>query len=202
MDFLIAIGYYLGIPGLYMFVAVKVTLLLRRRIAEEKKKIWMTIGCILFFLVVPFGDEILGPIYFRYLCASQGGYHIYQTVELGPEYFDKDGSPKFITETGELDEEMLGGRFVKKRDNNKKFSTLLNISRLHTFIEDTTNNKVIGRHVAFSYWGGGILNSLGFERVVASRCHQSDSYHLNLIKKVFLSKTDELNKEEKWNHAR
>jgi len=57
---------------------------------------WLaSIGTAVFLLFVPMADNIVGEVYLKYLCATQGGIHVYQTVELRPEYFSEDGLSLF-----------------------------------------------------------------------------------------------------------
>ncbi len=82
---------------------------------EGRRKRWLMFLFLAFLFYLPLGwDVILGRAYFHYLCATQGGVHVYQTVELGPEYWNPDGSPKFITEDGWFDDDVFEGNISLK----------------------------------------------------------------------------------------
>jgi hypothetical protein len=49
------------------------------------------VGIFLLLFALPFGDEIAGRIYLSYLCSTQAGVKVYQTVELPAEYWDEEG---------------------------------------------------------------------------------------------------------------
>ena len=67
------------------------------------KKRWRVFFSLIFLFYLPLGwDVILGRTYFYYLCNKDGGIHIYETVELGFEYWHKDGSPRFYID-GDFD---------------------------------------------------------------------------------------------------
>src|SRR4030067_3518574 len=58
----------------------------------SKKAKWIAVAV---FVLIPTWDEILGRIYFKYLCETQGGIKVYKVVELPGEYWAADGMPKF-----------------------------------------------------------------------------------------------------------
>jgi hypothetical protein len=63
---------------------------------------------------------ILGRSYFNYVCNKDGGIHIYDTVELGSEYWDKDGKPRFYTEDrGAFDSSVFEEITIKVSENLK-----------------------------------------------------------------------------------
>ncbi len=62
------------------------------------------VGVAVCFLVVflPFSGEITGRIYLSHLCKNETGTKIFSTVELPKEYWDNQGSPKFLYSSGVL----------------------------------------------------------------------------------------------------
>lgn len=63
---------------LYLFIAYKVTFYIANK--TKKKRYW--IGSILFFILLPTWDVIIGKIYFNYLCENQAGLKVYKSVEV------------------------------------------------------------------------------------------------------------------------
>jgi len=113
-----------------------------------------------FLFYLPVGwDVMLGRAYFNYHCEKDGGIHIYQTVELGNEYWNDDGSPKFYTERGSFDEEFFDGRYEKKQDDDRTFETMLPVSRYLLQIIDTNTGYVAGEIVTYQYTNGWVWNT-------------------------------------------
>lgn len=77
-----------------IWIAIKVA----RRIKPGVTRIAGGVGIFLLLFALPFGDEIAGRIYLSYLCATEAGVKVHQTVELPAEYWEADGKPKFYDE--------------------------------------------------------------------------------------------------------
>ena len=79
-----------------------VTLWLARKITGwlplEPTFIKSIVGVLAFGLIFPLPliDEIIGKIQFDKLCREEAGVKIYGKLELGPEFFNADGTPNFI----------------------------------------------------------------------------------------------------------
>ena len=131
------------LPPYLLLVFFVVHWVLRQIEGRGKRGLMLIFLAFLFYL--PLGwDVLLGRAYFHYLCATQGGVHVYQTVELGPEYWNSDGSPRFITDDGWFDGEVLGDRFKFEREDNRNFNETLNIGRYPDRIIDLKTDKVLG----------------------------------------------------------
>ena len=138
---------------------------------EGRRKRWLMFLFLAFLFYLPLGwDVILGRAYFHYLCATQGGVHVYQTVELGPEYWNPDGSPKFITEDGWFDDDVFEGRYKFEREDNRNFNTTLNIGKYPDRVVDLKTGEVLGEKVSYVYFGGWFFKHTGFN-VRGVRCH-------------------------------
>lgn len=147
----------------YLIIAIIVIWKVLKRV-EGKGKKWSVFFLLVFAFYLPLGwDVILGRAYFYYLCETQGGVHVYQTVELGPKYWDDDGNPGFIySENGELDELFLANRYTIIRGDKKAYSKTFRITSIVTELLDNRTNDVIADRVIIFYGGGWFLNNSGF----------------------------------------
>ena len=87
------------------------------------------------------------------LCATQGGVHVYETVELGPEYFDKDGVPLFYDDNSIFEEMSLGERYFANLES-EIISRSLNVEKRYSYIEDRKTDSKLGSITHYMYYGG------------------------------------------------
>jgi len=161
---------------IYFIIAVVVIYKLMKKYQGQHK--WRRFLLLAFLFYLPVGwDVILGRAYFNYLCHKDGGIHIYQTVELGPEYWNKDGSPKFYTERGDFDEDFFDGRYeyiAVKRDQS--FKRKVHVSRsLWQIIEANTGN-VLGEKVSYIYGAGWVWTTWQPFNVSGQGCPRQIDY--------------------------
>ncbi len=147
----------------YLIVAIVVIWKVLKCV-EGKGKKWSVFFLLVFAFYLPLGwDVILGRAYFYYLCETQGGVHVYQPIVLDTEYWNDDGSPKFIdSENGELDETFLADRYTIIRSNEKSYGKMFRVSSIVTELLDSRVNDVIADRVIIFYGGGWFLNNSGF----------------------------------------
>ena len=112
------------------------------------------------FLFFPFADQILGRYYFDYLCEKEGGLHVFETVELGAEYYHEDGSPRFMDPKGKFDPFIFNNRYEFKRKSLEHYVEIVVIEKDIDSIIDTKTKKVLGEYSRFIYRGGWLANSL------------------------------------------
>ncbi len=153
-------------PLYFIIVCVVIYKLMKKYKGQHK---WRRFFLLAFLFYLPVGwDVILGRAYFYYLCNKDAGIHIYETVELGPEHWNEDGTPKFITtktHNGEtyfnnFDEAYFDNRYefhVARID--RTFSTSFNILRDLMQIVESDSKKVLGEEVRYLYWGGWVWNT-------------------------------------------
>ncbi len=172
---LITISIFAG----YMFAAYFIVKLQKNR----RKKIIAAIIMIL----IPTWDVIIGRAVFYTLCATQGGVHVYQTVELGPEYFDKEGVPLFYDRSKIFNNMTLAERYVGVSEHKKNISRLLNVKLIEKKILDKNRNIELGSITYFIHFGGWAFNSLNTGAASGNRCPESSGDHIvELSKKVFI----------------
>ncbi len=153
---------------------------------------WLASICIaMFLLFAPIADDITGEVYFKYLCATQGGIKVYQTVELGSEYFSKDGVPLFFDGKKPLKRMNIAERYFGRTKYIEGYAKYFNIDKEldEIFSED---NKSLGSVTYFLNFGGWLVNSTGLH-VSGARCPSDDlpsNYIIALSKKVFIQKSN------------
>lgn len=153
---------------------------------EGRGKRWLMFLLLAFLFYLPLGwDVILGRAYFHYLCATQGGVHVYQTVELGPEYWNPDGSPKFIQANGELDEDFFNGELKIRRTGENNISKISNISVYHTRLVDVKKERVLAERAKYVYTSGWFLKYTGFSTGGIS-CGYQAGFYKNFLSKVLM----------------
>ncbi len=143
---LTALLVYLGIA----WVAVK-----RQR---TKKAKWIAIAI---FALIPMWDEIVGRIYFKYLCETASGGQTFKVVELGKEFFLKPGEIDMDTaghlpaKGGELSIKKIEENFSVTRKSTE-ISPVLKINKYEVVITEKPSGNVIARHNNFHYFGGWV----------------------------------------------
>jgi len=116
-------------------------------------------GVIIFLLLIflPFADEIVGRIYLSYLCATEAGVRIYQTVELPAEYWDEEGRAKFIKGIGALDTTVLTTYETKTKI--EKYPTYHRIEKFRFRYLDKQSGEILGEVTDFHYLGGWLVQN-------------------------------------------
>ena len=165
-----------------IWIAVKIS----KRFKPGAARIAGGAGIFLLLFALPFGDEIVGKIYFNYLCATEAGVKVYQTVELPAGYWDERGRARFIgrEKSLEFDESVLGNRFARKSALHSQ-SVFFRLDRDSYQLLDTHTNSLLGEDVNFMYWGGWIARNLS-PNISAIGCNRDHvGYFTEVLKKVF-----------------
>ncbi|MDF1588646.1 MAG: hypothetical protein P1P93_05750 [Gammaproteobacteria bacterium] len=162
-------------PIYFIFAVIVIYKLMKKYRGQHK---WRRCILLAFLFYLPVGwDVILGRAYFQYLCNKDGGVHIYQTVELGPEHWYPDGSPKFYTKKGDFDEGYFNNKYrlvTVRRD--QEFETSLPILRELTQIIDLTSETVLGEVVTYLYTNGWVINTWQPFSTSGMRCPRFSDY--------------------------
>jgi hypothetical protein len=161
---------------IYFVIAIVVIYKLMKSYQGNHK--WRQFFILAFLFYLPVGwDVILGRTYFHYLCAKDGGIHIYDTVKLGPEYWDKDGRPRFYTEDkGWFESSVFEGRYVfKSSDTKYKNKLLFNTTKYLHQIVDTKTGNILGEWVKYGMTGGWVTNTGTPFGVSGVQCHSYDA---------------------------
>jgi hypothetical protein len=192
---------------IYFIIALIIIIKLMKKYPSKHRIVQFLLLSFLFYLPVGW-DVMLGRAYFYYLCHKDGGIHIYQTVELGPEYWNKDGSPKFYTEKGDFDENFSGKYLEKFSVINLSLGGLLPVVKYSSQIIDKNTNKILGEWIYYGYRGGWVINTWQPFHVSPERCPSINSDKENQLAKgqgfwsyrrfdsyIFLKKILKYNKE-------
>ncbi len=122
---------------------------------ESKQGKWgAKVAVALVFILVPFGDSIVGQIYFNHLCETEAGAKVYQTIELPAEYWDEGGKPKFYVNW----DANLGKKYPLIYTSGT-FSPLFHIDNAGYKFIDKKSDELLGELVNFRYWGGWVKRS-------------------------------------------
>lgn len=165
--------------SLAIWIAVKAAKHFEHRTAK------IAAGLLVFLLVffLPFGDEIAGRIYLSYLCATEAGLKVYQSVELPAEYWDEQGRPRFYDErTGNFNLEAYRVEY-----KTGSYSSFFHVDHAGYKRVDGPSGQVLGEVTDFRYWGGWIKRNLGLHNT-AMRCDDAAERSNSLIKQIFTRK--------------
>lgn len=155
---------------IYAVIALIIIRLIMKKNPARYKWLQFVLLCFMFYLPVGW-DVILGRAYFSYACHKDGGIHIYETVELGPENWNEDGSPKFYNYKGNFDEEYFDGKYSQIFVfPDKKFSSMLPVLRDVVKIIDTSKGNILGEDVSYLYTSGWVINTWQPFSVAGERC--------------------------------
>jgi len=177
---------FLLIPFYLIFALIMIRYFMKRYTGQHK---WRRFFLLAFLFYLPVGwDVILGRAYFYYLCNKDGGVHIYQTVELEPEYWNEDGSPRFYTERGAFDSSVFGGRYVISNSDDRYTKKVFDITKDVDEVIDVVSGKKIGEWVMYVNRGGWLMNLYNPFGQTGDRCHRSSDMPDNpSIKEVNLT---------------
>lgn len=159
----------LAVFTFYIVVAILVTRFFVKRARTRKGKWLKGLATTVIFVLIPTWDAILGTIYFRYLCATEGGPKIYKSVKLSKEYFNKDGEPAFVPGGPWPIVERLGDQFTKSYDGVDSLNRLFEIKKTAITIKAQQSGVVLGTYTYFINFGGWVKNHAGFH-VTGTSC--------------------------------
>jgi len=155
-------------PLWLMLILLAVSLWIAVKVAKRFKpggiRLLGGLGIFLLVFLLPFADEIVGQMYFRYLCYVEGGPKIYKTVVVGKEYFLLPGeintntAGRLQARGGELDMDKLEEKY-SFTTNSKKISRFFRIERDVKIIKDTQSDEILGSDTRFIYFGGWLINA-------------------------------------------
>ncbi len=123
---------------------------------------WLVL-CVMF--LIPVWDIPIGRGYHSYLCRTQAGIFVYDTVKLDDKYFyragdinmgrhTKDGKSHAIAKGGEINRQALRERYSFEFSRLTEYSPMFHISKRSREILDKANGTILGESVSFVYSGG------------------------------------------------
>jgi len=170
----------IGLTVLAVLIGYVITAWVVIKRLPNKKAKWIALAI---FILIPTWDEILGRIYFKSLCETEGGGQTFKTVELGKEYFlrpgeiDMDTAGRLPAKGGELNIKKVEENFSVMRKSTE-ISRIIKINKYEVVVAEraTANVLVLARHTDFNYFGGWVARH-SVAHVTAIRCPlPDDSY--------------------------
>lgn len=177
----------LGGLALYLTIAVMATRLLMRQVESRHAKWSVGFASALVFFLTPTWDEIAGRIYLYKTCATEGGVRVYKTVNLGPEYWDKDGKPIFVTSYQNRPTVIMKGQYKFVSEGYKPYSDTFNLRKYQLKLVKTESGEEFGTYTKIAFGGGWLLNRVP-AHYGAVICPSAPLFDSELIAAVFLRK--------------
>lgn len=162
------------IPAGLIIAGLVITGVITSRYKVKRTKILLWLAGIFVSLLVPFGDEILGRVYFNYLCAAHGGSIIYKQAELPSEYWSEYGIPSGARKYG----------FKYEEKNMADYVKLFRIDKIIRKYQDPKTNELLGKLTIFRYRGGWLVSMLGFH--LTERCPSGSRVNAQFLTDIFV----------------
>ena len=173
-----------------LLISIWIAVMIARRFKQRSSKLLGGVGVFFLVFFLPFCDEIVGRIYFGYLCETEGGPKIYKTVDLGKEYFllpgeiDTNTAGRLPAKGGELNLNKLKEKFSFATDSIK-ISRFFRIERDVKIIKDNQSGTILASDTHFLYFGGWLVNSIS-PHVGGKSCpSRTDSYFNQFYRAIF-----------------
>jgi hypothetical protein len=173
--------------ALYFAVAVVVTKSLVHWAKSKVTKWLVGFTSALVFFLIPTWDEIAGRIYLYKACVTEGGIRVHKTIELAPEYWHKDGKPKFVTSSQNKPTVIMEGRYKFVSEGYKPYSEPLNLKRYQLKLVETESGEDLGSYTRIAFDGGWLLSRLP-AHYSAVICPSNRPFDFELIEAVFSKK--------------
>ena len=160
-----------------------------RRVEGANKKWVARFVAALAVIVIFVGDEIVGRLYFLYLCATGTEVKVFKRAELPSQYWDSNDVPRsrFVQE-GSLFLLRFGDQFELDHQNVKGYVGMLGIDRDRLSIRDLSSNAVLSEMHAFRYWGGWLVTNVSLD-VSAIHCPAEVTFK-EFYRATFVKKAD------------
>lgn len=185
--------------ALMILAAATVYLVIGNFIVKRIPNKWGKGIAIAILILIPTGDAIVGHLYFSYLCSSEAGVKVFQTVELPSEYWDENGNPRFYV--NRYGHNNLRFIFLDKRTIDAPqfdytwvtttYSDLFHIDKDVLQISDHEKGKTLGQYFLFRYWGGWLdtqISGLIHNSAISCKKNDLNSWELNIFKPAILSR--------------
>jgi len=137
--------------AMMLFVAAGIYVVIGGLILKRISRRWLKGLVVVIWILIPTGDSIVGHLYFSYLCSSEAGVKVFQTVELPSEYWDEHGVVKFP---------LIRDNYISSFKEDR-YSRFFHIDRDVYGLNDKAGNKLV-EDVVFDYWHGWVVRSLSF----------------------------------------
>lgn len=145
------------------------------RLAESRLGQNALIAAVLAVLyLAPIADGIYGYFVLQHLCATEAKTEVLKPIKIPPEYFNPNGSPRFLTgEFRNVDWRFLRGLLQIRYDETKNYGTK-NLTRIISTLVGVRTDEVFARRISFYFQGGWLqYNGDGFGK---DRCVPRPSF--------------------------
>ena len=144
----------------WIFCGIVITsIVIAWRIGRRGRTGWRKLGMGLSVLLGIFlscsWDVIAGRVYMNYLCASEAGVKVFKKVYLPAEYWNADGTPKFIGSKDPrepFDETLFNSRFSYESWHVEKRA--FNVRQVSDRITEKNSGEVSGARIWFERRAG------------------------------------------------
>ncbi|MBI4382796.1 MAG: hypothetical protein HY579_02030 [Nitrospinae bacterium] len=134
----------LGLCAYILLARVVIRLLMRIPKEARNKRIVLYLS-IFTAILIPIWDVPLIDWKFNQLCKTEAGIHVYEKAVLGPEYWNEDGTLKFLHA---LDlKKALPGEFELASMLEREFDSFSGSSRGRLQVKRKKNQKIIGEEI-------------------------------------------------------
>jgi len=162
-----------------LLVSIWIVVKVAKRFKPGSTRLAGGAGIFLLLFCLPFGDEIIGRIYFNYLCTAQAGVKVYQTVELPAEYWDEQGRAKFYDEkNGNFNLEAYRVEY-----KTGAYSPSFHIDNAGYKRVEKQSGQALGEVTDFMFWGGWMRRNLSPSNT-ANGCENRSERSNILIKQI------------------
>lgn len=156
--------------ALMILSAATVYLVIGNFIVKHIPNKWGKRIAIAILVLIPTGDSIVGHLYFNYLCSTEAGVKVYQTVELPAEYWDGQGQPKFFNKYGNLERDFWVSKLDEPAGDVKRYSAFFAIDKDTSLVKEKSSQKVLAEIITFRYWGGWLAQNSSLIHNTANSC--------------------------------
>ena len=143
-----------------VFIWFCVTLWLARKITgwlpirSTIKKMVVSVSAFALIFPLPLIDEIIGKIQFDKLCREEAGVKIFGKLELGPEFFNADGTPNFIDPASGNISERIDPYIKFVREPSQYIPSIAKLTRGRFAIHRRADGKILLERIDFGIDGG------------------------------------------------
>ena len=138
---------------------------------------------------LPVIDEIIGNFQVDKLCREEAGVKIYGKLELGPEFFNADGTANFINPVNGNISERMEPYIEIDWDYSEDISSPAKLSKGRLIIKSKVDNKVLLERIGFGIDGGRIIPYR--PRLFLSKCPGNGQRRDELLRQVIIQKIKE-----------
>jgi hypothetical protein len=146
------------------------------------------IGVLTFGLVLslPVLDEIIGKVQVDKLCREEGGVKVYGKLELGPEFFNGDGTPNFINPGNGNISERIEPYIELVLESYQEIPSVAKLSKGRLLIKSRKDGNILLESTDFDINGGRFIPYR--PKLFHADCPNSRQRYDKLLKQIIVRK--------------